>query len=77
MDERNAKRRSPHRTPARELLSVATAAEYLEVSERTVHRMINSGELRAYRIRKRGMIRIARVDLEALLHEVKPGDVRP
>ncbi|AYY13849.1 DNA-binding protein [Actinobacteria bacterium YIM 96077] len=61
----------------RELFSVAASAEYLDVSERTIRRMINAGHLKAYRIRRRGMIRIARVDLDAVLYEVKPGEVQP
>lgn len=69
--------RARRRAPVRELLTVAASAEYLGVCERTIRRMIHSGELKAYRIRRRGMIRIARADLDDLLSQVKPGDVQP
>lgn len=35
-----------------EILTLAQAAEYLNVSLSTVLRLVNSGELRAFRIRK-------------------------
>lgn len=69
--------RARQRAPVRELLTVAASAEYLGVCERTIRRMIHAGELKAYRIRRRGMIRIARADLDDLLSQVKPGDVQP
>ncbi|WP_222851173.1 helix-turn-helix domain-containing protein [Phytoactinopolyspora mesophila] len=65
------------RAPVRELLSVTAAAEYLGVSKRTIRRMIHAGHLKAYRIRRRGMIRVTRTDLDDMLYEVKPGDVQP
>ena len=46
--------------------TVAEVAERLEVSTRTVRRWIKSGQLVAHRIR--GVVRIARADLDAFLH---------
>ena len=41
------------------------AAEILQTSERTVRRLIASGQLRAHRLRR--LVRIADVDIAALL----------
>jgi len=49
---------APNR-PSRRLASIAAAAEYLATSQRTVRRMIASGDLTGYRIGSR----LLRVDL--------------
>lgn len=40
----------------------------LSISQRTLFRLLNSGELPAYRIGKNGSLRFKRGDLESLLH---------
>ena len=57
-------RSNPPRSPLR---TIAEAAEILNVSQRTVRRIIQSGELRAHRIR--GLIRISDADIAAYLAE--------
>jgi excisionase family DNA binding protein len=49
------------------LLTVAQAAEILNVSEKTVRRTIQKGELRVIRIG--GLLRIDPVDLEDLIRD--------
>jgi excisionase family DNA binding protein len=53
-------------------LTVKQSAQHLGCSERTIHRMIQAGELPAERIGR--MIRIKAADLEALGTEVNPPD---
>ena len=55
---------NPPRSPLR---TIAEAAAILRVSQRTVRRLIESGELRAHRIR--GLIRISDADIAAFLAE--------
>ena len=52
-------------------LTFAQVAELIGCSVKTVHRLVDSGELRAYRYGKR-VIRITREDLMSLLKEVNP-----
>jgi excisionase family DNA binding protein len=52
----------------RELLTLKQAAEWASVSELTVRRRIQAGELRAYKFG--GQVRIKRVDLEQALRLV-------
>ena len=46
---------------ARLYITVAEAAEYLQISDRTVRRLIHDGELNGYRMGRSG--RVIRVDL--------------
>lgn len=50
----------------RRLVTLETAAEYLDVSQLTVRRRIASGQLRAYRLGARA-IRVDLADVDALL----------
>lgn len=66
-----------HRTPARPYLSMRQAATYLGYdSERTVRRLIASGELRAYRLGNK-TVRIRQGDLDALLEPIPAGAGEP
>jgi excisionase family DNA binding protein len=49
---------------ARRYISVAEAAEYLQISDRTVRRLIHDGELNGYRMGQSG--RVIRVDLNEI-----------
>jgi excisionase family DNA binding protein len=53
----------------RELLTLAEAAEYAAVSERSIRRYIASGRLIAYRAGPR-LIRIDRAELDAMLQPI-------
>lgn len=53
----------------RRWLSLAETAEHLQVTERTIRRMIAAGELPAYRLGKR-LLRIDAADVDALLRPV-------
>ncbi|MEP7738111.1 helix-turn-helix domain-containing protein [Nocardioides sp. 31GB23] len=57
-------------TPTRRWLSQAEAAEYLGVTDRTVHNYIARGILPGHRIRSSRLVRIDRGDLDALLERV-------
>lgn len=56
-------------------MSVQTAADELEVTNRTIYRFINDGKLAAYRIGR--VYRIRRQDLDSFLDaaELQPGDL--
>ncbi len=54
-------------SPPREWLSVAEAAEAIDLSEKTIRRAITRGELSASKVRSR--VRIAVSDLEAWLRD--------
>ena len=54
-----------------EALTITEAAQRLHASTRTVYRMINSGELKAYRLGKRATIRIKACDIDAALTPIK------
>jgi excisionase family DNA binding protein len=64
----------PHRTPgsrtARRLITVAKAAEYWSVEHKTIRRMIDRGELPAYRIGAGRLLRIDMADLERLTRRI-------
>ena len=52
--------------------SIAEFAETLNVSTKTVRRMISRGELRAFRVGNSRLIRIDVSQVSALLHPVRP-----
>jgi excisionase family DNA binding protein len=54
----------------RKLVSLESAAEYLDVSIKTIRRRIASGELRAYRLGSSRVIRVDLAELDALLHPI-------
>jgi excisionase family DNA binding protein len=54
--------------------TVAEAAELLGVSVKTVHRLIDRGELPAFRIASSRVIRIHLSDLQALLRPILAGN---
>jgi excisionase family DNA binding protein len=58
----------------RRYITVAEAAEYLQISDRTVRRLIADGELNGYRMGRSG--RVIRVDLneidEQLMRPMNP-----
>ncbi len=57
--------------PAPDLLSTTEAAELLNVSKRTIFRLITEGDLPAYRLGRSGRaIRLHRVDVLALVRRV-------
>lgn len=53
----------------RRWVSQAEAAEYLGITDRTLRRMVASGELPAYRLGKR-LLRFEQADVDALLRPV-------
>ena len=55
--------------------TVQETAELLKLSERTIHRYINKGKLRAYRIAGERKLRIKGEDLLALLEPVEQIEV--
>ena len=57
----------PRARPVTRFRTIAETAEILNVSQRTVRRLIQSGELRAHRIR--GLVRISDADIAAYLAE--------
>jgi excisionase family DNA binding protein len=59
--------RSPTAKVITKLRTIAETGEILNCSRRTVRRLIESGELRAHRIR--GLIRISDADIAAYLAE--------
>ncbi|MCL4368326.1 MAG: helix-turn-helix domain-containing protein [Actinobacteria bacterium] len=62
-------------TPRR-WLSQSDAAEYLGVTDRTVRNYIARGVLKGHRVRGSRLIRIDRIDLDALLQPIPTaGDV--
>ena len=73
MPTATTKRRRAPRADLSRLVSIGTAAEFLDVHERTVRRMIHAGQLRAYRVG-----RLIKVDLHqvyALAQPVPPESV--
>ncbi len=56
-----------------ELLTTKEVAEYFRVSERTIHRWIKNGSLRAYKFGadKPSTLRIAKSELERFLEKHK------
>ena len=66
---------------AEPMLSVAEVAKALKVTEKTVRRLIDGGELPAYRVASKRLVRLHPRDVRALLHPVRlganaPGDKR-
>ncbi len=57
-----------------ELLTVSEAAKLLNVSERSIRRLLASGELGSYKIRR--TIRISRPDIDAYLDLCRSGSRR-
>lgn len=55
-------------SPARRYATIPQAAEYLQCGVRTVWRMINSGEVTAYRLHSRGV----RLDLNEIDTKLQP-----
>lgn len=55
--------------PSSPYCSLAEAAEYLGVNDRTIRRAISAGRLRAYRLNAR-QIRLRRQDLDGLLTRI-------
>lgn len=49
------------------LLTVQDVAETMKVSEKTVRRLIKRGDLAAYKVGKRGQLRVEECDLEQYL----------
>jgi excisionase family DNA binding protein len=56
-------------------MSTTRAGEHLGLTVRTLYRLINSGEVRAYRFGR--VIRLQRRDLDAFIasSEIRPGDL--
>jgi excisionase family DNA binding protein len=66
---------SKTRAPRRELISVAQAALEGDCHPVTVTRMIKDGRLPAYRVGRRGLLKVDRRDVEEILiRRVRPGD---
>lgn len=55
--------------PPADLITIAEAAEFLDVTDRTIRRYISEGRLAAFRIGNR-QIRLRRADVEALLKTI-------
>ncbi len=59
-----------HRTGPKQLIAVAGAAAYADVSIRTIRRWIAAGDLRAYRVGPR-VVRVDLADLERLARPIR------
>jgi excisionase family DNA binding protein len=57
-------------------LSLDTAADHLEVSKRTLRRLISDGILPAYRLGRTRVIRVDADDLQKALRPVVPSGAR-
>ncbi len=57
------------KTPARRLVSIATAADYAACSGKTIRRRIADGTIRAYRFGKRA-VRVDLADIDDALLEI-------
>lgn len=57
----------------KELFSVQEAAEFLGISKSTIYRYISNGQLLAYRLGKKRLIRIKWQHLDKLLIPINPG----
>ncbi len=55
--------------PARKLVSIEAAANYLDVSQRTVRRWIADGKLPAQRVGDR-LIKVDQADVAALIRQI-------
>jgi excisionase family DNA binding protein len=65
MEQTSIIRSAPPGRPVGKLHSIPETAEILQTSERTVQRLIASGQLRAHRFRR--LVRIGDADIAALL----------
>jgi len=65
MEQKSIMRSAPPGRPVGKLHTIPETAEILQTSERTVQRLIASGQLRAHRFRR--LVRIADADIAALL----------
>ncbi len=65
VEQKSAIRSGPPARPIGKLHSIPETAEILQTSERTVQRLIASGQLRAHRFRR--LVRVADADIAALL----------
>ena len=63
---------SPADPLAPSLMTVQQVAAYLVIHKRTVHRLVDSGQLRALRLGRQ--IRFRRADVDALLTPATTGD---
>jgi excisionase family DNA binding protein len=59
----------PRTATRRRLQSITSAADYLNVSTRTVRRLIAAGKITGYRVGNR-IIRIDPAELDAMLREI-------
>jgi excisionase family DNA binding protein len=55
------------------LLTLREVAETLKVSESTVRRLVRASSLAAYKIGKRGQLRVRKEDLEVFLEKQRVG----
>lgn len=55
------------------LLTLRDVAESMKVSETTVRRWVRAGSLPAYKVGKRGQLRVREEDLEAFLEKQRIG----
>lgn len=62
----------PNETTPRNLVSIKTVAERLDVNELTVRRMVADGRLTAYRVGSR-LLHVDSADVDALVVPVEPG----
>jgi excisionase family DNA binding protein len=65
IEQKSLIRSTPPGRPVGKLHSIPETAEILQTSERTVQRLIASGQLRAHRFRR--LVRIGDADIAALL----------
>jgi len=60
---------TPTAAPARHLVSVADAAEYVGCTDKTIRRRVSEGALTAYRFGPR-MLRVDLAELDAMLRPI-------
>jgi excisionase family DNA binding protein len=56
--------------PRRRLMSIESAAAYLDCSTKTIRRRIASGDLRAYRLASSRVIRVDLAEVDAMLKPI-------
>ena len=66
---------SKNRAPRRELLSLVDFAAECGVNPITIRRMIQSGDLPAYRVGRRGILKIDARDVDLVVRRAKPEEV--
>lgn len=59
--------------PPPDFLTVAEAAAILRIGTMGIYRIVDAGELPAYRFGKRGLVRIDRVDLYKYMRQSRSG----